>query len=91
MRQTGDSEVEVSWNPPLTPPRMGYQIAVTGSGDSIAQFHAEASPHGFLLEPGTYGIELRAMSEHYPSDALGPVNLTVRSKFTGEVCNEVKE
>ena len=62
------------------PPRSGYLMDITGAANFSSVLRATSSPHSVVLEPGTYAIQLRALSEHYPSDIIGPVNVTVRGK-----------
>ena len=84
VQQTGDSVVEVSWLPPLIPPRNGYLIMIADSRNletEIRSIEASSSPHRFLMQSGKHQIRLRALSEHYPSNIIGPVNITVRSKY----------
>lgn len=74
--------MEISWTAPPTPPRFGYLIAITGVANFSTLIRAATSPHILQLEPGTYGIQLRALSEHYPSDVIDPAHITIRGEYS---------
>ena len=71
--------VRVSWTAPSPPPNMGYQIT-TGStdfSDSIG-VASSATSHTIMQQPGVHSIRMKTLSQHYPSEIVGPVEVTVK-------------
>lgn len=80
IQQIGDNSIEVSWTAPPTPPRRGYLITL-GASNHTVEVYASVSPHRLSIQPGVYETHLMALSEHYHSSVLGPINITVRGKL----------
>ena len=78
--QNGINSVLVSWTPPSPPPIMGYQITVD-STDLSAGINVINSSATISLQPGVRNIRMRTLSQHYPSEIVGPVNITVKGKI----------
>ena len=69
----------VTWTPPPAPPAAGYQVQVTvgtttTTTDVIAVSHTISVNNQF----GVYGIRVMSLSQHLPSEATAPVQVTVR-------------
>ena len=79
VRQNGIGIVLVSWTAPSPPPSMGYRIT-TDSTDFSAGIDvtSSATSHTTSLTPGVHNIRMRANSQHYPSEIVGPVEVTVK-------------
>ena len=79
VRQNGIGIVLVSWTAPSPPPSMGYRIT-TDSTDFSAGIDvtSSATSRTIFLQPGVYSIRMRALSQHYPSEIVGPVEVTVK-------------
>ena len=82
VRQNEITSVLVSWTAPSTPPSMGYRIT-TDSEDFSAGIDvtSSATSHIITLQPGVRSIRMRANSQHYPSEIVGPVEITVKGTF----------
>ena len=78
--QIGPERVVVSWTPPSPPPSRGYRITVNSTTSSTSvDINAIITYYFLTLQPGVYGIQMVATSHHhYPSEAVGPVEVTVR-------------
>ena len=66
--------VEVTWTEPAAPPQAGYRVTVNSTDVTMAA----ASPH--ILSPlalGEHSIQVQSLSQHYPGDTAGPVEVTV--------------
>ena len=79
--QDGINEL-VSWIAPSPPPSMGYRITVDSTDFSagIDVSNSSATSHTISLQPGVHNIRIRALSQHYPSEIVGPVEVTVKGK-----------
>lgn len=76
--QAGLDTVLVSWSAPPAPPSQGYRITAEPGSVSIT---AIFSPHTIRLgQPGVYSIRVTSQSQHYPSEAVGPVQATLQGK-----------
>lgn len=84
--QVGENRVEITWEAPLTRPRRGYLLTVTGSSGFTNEIFTDTSPHRVFLTSGVYSIQLQALSEHYPSEVVGPVNVIVRGESVILLC-----
>ena len=82
IRQNGIGTVLVSWTPPSSPP-IGYRIT-TDSTDFSAGIDVAFSTtsHTITLQPGVHNIRMRTLSQHYPSEIVGPVEVTVKGIYT---------
>ena len=78
--QNGLQTVLVSWTAPSPPPSMGYRVTVQPGGvrmlDSIASLQLVTG-----LQVGVYSIEVMSLSQHLPSERVGPVMVTVKGKM----------
>ena len=87
VRQNGISIVLVSWTAPSPPPSMGYRITVDSAdfagGIDVA---SSATSHTISLQPGVHDIRMRALSQHYPSEIVGPVEVTVKGNLCTYSC-----
>ena len=79
--QNGIDTGLVSWTAPSPPPSMGYRITVD-STDFAGGIDAasSATSRRIILQPGVHSIRIRALSQHYPSEIVGPVEVTVKGK-----------
>ena len=69
----------VSWTPPPPPPSMGYRITIDSTDFSAGLDAASsATSHTFSPQPGVHSIRMRSNSQHYPSEIVGPVDVTVK-------------
>jgi len=74
--------VEVFWIAPATPPSAGYRITVNSSGNSTS-IDVTISPHNIALQEGVHSIGVRSLSHHhYPSEMVGPVEVTLGVAIT---------
>ena len=69
--------VLVSWTAPSAPPAMGYRVTLQPGNVSIDAPSFIATVN---LQPGVYNITVVALSQHLPSEAVGPVEVLVRGK-----------
>ena len=77
-RQTGISSMLVSWTAASPPPIMGYRVTAEPGG--ISQV-APSSPLTIgHLQPGVYRVQVVSLSQHLPSEAMGPVEVTVKGE-----------
>lgn len=77
--QSGIRTVTVSWTAPPSPPSRGYRITIN-STDFSSGVDVTETITLLLLDPGTHSIRIRSLSEHFPSDVVGPVEVTVLGK-----------
>ena len=78
--QNGFETVLVSWTAPSPPPSMGYHVTVQPGGVRILD--SPASPQLIAgLPVGVYSIEVMSLSQHLPSERVGPVMVTVRGEM----------
>ena len=69
----------VSWTAPSPPPSMGYQITTDSTDFSVGiDVTSSATSRTILLQPGLHSIRMRTLSQHYPSEIVGPVEITVK-------------
>ena len=79
VRQNGINSVVISWTAPSPPPSMGYRIT-----NDMIDFSAgidvtsSATSRILTLQPGVHSIRMRTNSQHYPSEIVGPVEVTVK-------------
>ena len=79
VRQNGIGIVLVSWTAPSPPPRVGYRITIDSTDFSAGIDVASSSTsHTISLTPGVHSIRMRALSQHYPSEIVGLVEVTVK-------------
>ena len=79
VRQNGVGTVLVFWTAPSPPPSMGYKIT-TDTIDFSAGIDVTSSATSRIipLQPGVHSIRMRTDSQHYPSEIVGPVEVTVK-------------
>ena len=71
----------VSWTAPLPAPGMGYRITSdTTDFSSGSDTSFSATSHIIAIQPGAHSIRLKALSQHYPSEIVGPVDVIIRGK-----------
>ena len=81
-RQNGINSVLISWTAPSPPPSMGYRITTDSTDFSIGiDVTTSATSRTISLQPGMHSIRVRALSQHYPSEIVGPVEVSVRGKL----------
>ena len=79
-QQTGLTAVEVSWTAPMAAPSEGYRITVD-STDISTGIDTTSSPHTITVpQPGVHSIRVVGLSQHLPSETVGPVEVTVRGQ-----------
>ena len=70
----------VSWTAASPPPSMGYRVTVQPGG--IRMLNSIARPQNLTgLQTGVYSIEVMSLSQHLPSERVGPVVVTVRGEI----------
>ena len=80
VQQTGFTAVLVSWTAPMAAPSGGYRITVD-STDISTGIETTSSPHTIAVpQPGVYSIRVVGLSQHLPSETVGPVEVTVRGQ-----------
>ena len=78
--QTGLTEVLVSWTAPMAAPSGGYRITVDTT-DISTGIDTTSSPHTITVpQPGVHSIRVVGLSQHFPSETVGPVEVTVRGQ-----------
>ena len=82
VRQNGIGTVLVYWTAPSPPPSMGYQITINSTNFSagIDVTNSSATSYTIMQQPGVHIIRMRVLSQHYPSELVGPVEVTVKGK-----------
>ncbi len=76
-RQIGLGMVLVSWTVPPAPPSRGYRITVDNVNENINS----SSSHTITgLQLGMHNIFVMSLSQHLPSEAVGPVEVVVRGE-----------
>jgi len=84
VQEIDPNTLEVSWTAPGTPASAGYRITVNSSGNSTS-IDVTTSPHNITLQEGVHSIEVRSISHHhYPSEMVGPVEVTLGVEYTEE-------
>ena len=81
-RQSGINMVEVSWTAPSPPPSRGYRITVISS-DISTGIDTMSTALNISAAPGVHNIRLVALSQHFPSEEVGPVEVTVLGEGGG--------
>ena len=77
--QNGIQSVLVSWTVPSPPPAMGYRVTVEPGEISL---NISSTPLNLTsLELGIYTVRVMSLSRHFPSEAVGPVEVTVRGEY----------
>ena len=72
--------VLVSWTAPSPPPTLGYHVTVQPGG--VRMLDSITSPQTITgLPVGVYSIEVMSLSQHLPSERVGPVVVTVRGEM----------
>lgn len=75
--QTAPQTVAISWTTPSPPPSQGYRITVD-STDISTGIDVLTSPHIITFQqPSIHAFRLVAKSQHFPSEIVGPVEVTV--------------
>ena len=74
-RQGGLDSVLVSWTAATPPPAMGYRVTAEPGGISEDTLDTHITLADLL--PGVYNIRVQSLSQHLPSEAVGPVQVTV--------------
>ena len=74
--QTGPDTVLVTWTPPPAPPAAGYQVQVTAGTTTTTNVTGTSHNISVNNQFGVYSIKV--ISLHLPSEAIAPVELTVR-------------
>ena len=82
VNQFEEDRIEITWMAPFTPPRRGYLLTITRNSGLTEEIFVDMSPHRLAVTPGVYSVQLQALSEHYPSEVVGPVNISVRGEST---------
>ena len=77
--QNGIQSVLVSWTAPSRPPAMGYRVTVGAEEISVDSLSTFVNLTG--LQPGVYAVQVMSLSQHLPSEAVGPVEVTVRGEY----------
>ena len=79
--QTSPDTVCVSWTPPSVSPVAGYQVQVA-MGNTTTTTDVTGTSHTISVNNqfGVYSILVRSLSQHLPSEATAPVQVTVRGK-----------
>ena len=77
--QDGRDTVLVTWTPPPAPPAAGYQVQVT-VGTTTTTIDVTGTSHIISVNNqfGVYSIRVRSLSQHLPSEATAPVQITVK-------------
>ena len=79
VRQNGINSALVSWTAPSPPPSMGYRITIDSTDFSAGiDLSSPATSRTILLIPGVHSIRMRTNSQHYPSEIVGPAEVTVK-------------
>ena len=87
VRQNGIGTALVSWTAPSPPPSMGYRITIDSTDFSAGlDVASSTTSHTISLQPGVHSIRMRAHSQHYPSEIVGPVEVTVKGTFSVYFC-----
>ena len=72
----------VSWTAPFPPPSMGYRITIDSTDFSAGiDVASSATSHTISLQSGVHNIRMRGLSQHYPSETVGPVEVTVKGNL----------
>ena len=78
-QQNGINSTLVSWTAPSPPPSMGYRITTDTTDSSTGiDVPSSATSRTISLQPGVHSIRMRSLSQHYPSEIVGPVQVTVK-------------
>ena len=76
--QTGMSTVLVMWTAPSPPPTDGYQVQITRGSNTTNVNVAGTSYTQSSLEHGVFNFRVKSLTQHFPSKATEPVEITVR-------------
>ena len=78
--QDGPDTVLVTWTPPPAPPAAGYQVQATvGTTTLTRTTDVTGTSHTIsVYQFGVYSIRVRSLSQHLPSEATAPVQITVK-------------
>ena len=79
-KQTGLNTVLISWTAPPAPPANGYKILVTGARNVNTTEHMTTRTIGTTDKLGVFIIRVMSRSQHLPSQASEPANVTVRGR-----------
>ena len=81
--QSGVGTVLVSWTAPPGPPSGGYHIQAVSAVPSQSLSYAApagSSSYNITIEPGVYSVSLMGLSQHFSSERVGAITVTVRGK-----------
>ena len=79
--QTGVSTVLVMWTAPSPPPTDGYQVQIIRGSTTTTVNVAETSYSKSSVEHGVYRFRVSSLTQHFPSEATEPVQVTVKGKY----------
>ena len=88
--QNGPDTVLVTWTPPPAPPAAGYQVQVT-VGTTTTTTDVTGTSHTISVNNqfGVYSIRVMSLSQHFPSEATAPEQITARGIGTNDVLQTV--
>ena len=79
-KQTGANRVLVSWTPSPAPPTTGYRVQVTVGTTTTTTDVTQTSHTISVSQFDAYSIRVMSLSQHFPSKATAPVEITVRGR-----------
>ena len=79
--QTGVSTVLVMWTAPSPPPTDGYQVQITRGSTTTTVNVAGTSYSKSSVQHGVYSFRVNSLTQHFPSEATEPVQITVKGKY----------
>ena len=74
------STVLVMWTAPSPPPTDGYQVQITRGSTTTTVNVAGTSYTKSSLQHGVYGFRVKSLTQHFPSEATEPVEITVKGR-----------
>ena len=79
--QTGVSTVLVMWTAPSPPPTDGYQVQITRGSTTTNETVPGTSYTKSSVQHGVYSIRVKSLTQHFPSEATEPVDITVAGSY----------